>query len=300
MSTIAYSESVPEYPFESRSLRGSGLSSVGNIPPEKDSKGRHGALSVTGLSSGSYRGVYRGRWAPERLAIHGHEFSGLAALFPQGLRPGSTLFLSGPRGGGALRVCLEFLAWWSRFRGFCVLVDLEGAVSPAAVAWSGAALSRLVVFRPSSRPTSRPSSRLASVLGALIDGFESVAVVSHAPDLEGRVLRKAVARTSARKAVTLFVCSAPESWPAAFGPSVKASIRCRAWKADQSGALLERLLEVRLAERGLPREVYLVEKADSSRLVSVGKEVLSSGYRSFAGTESGYDGQPGVVVHGGA
>lgn len=206
----------------------------------------------------------RGSIGTVKLTIPADRFGGLAAALPHGLRPGSSLLLDGPLGGGVSRFCYELLAWWSLSYGFCALVDLTGRVSPAAIASSGADLCRLVVVRPPSRHL----DRLASALGALIDGFPFTAVMSDPEGIDGWVIRKAAARASARRAIALFatVGGRAGSEPA----SIALTLCCRGWSTDPYGVLRERHIEVGVREHGVAREVLLVERAGSPRLLVSG------------------------------
>lgn len=214
----------------------------------------------------------RGSVGAEKLTIPPGRFGGLAAILPRGFRVGSTLVVDGPFGGGVSRFCYEFLAWWSLSCGFCALVDLTGRISPAAIASSGADLYRLVVVRP---PRGR-LDRLASALGALIDGFSLTAVLSEAGRMEEWVLRKAAARASARRSVALFatVGGRAPAIPASLG----ITLRCRGWSTDRYGILRERHIEATIKEHGTPREVLLLEKATSPRLLVAGVEDAGSSF----------------------
>jgi hypothetical protein len=224
-----------------------------------NSVGRH-------LSPGATSMLRRGSIGAEKLTISPDRFGGLAAVFPDGLRPGAAVFIGGAVGAGISRFCYELLAWWSVSCGFCVLVDLTGRASPAAIASSGADLYRLVVVRPPRRRL----DRLASALGALIDGFSLTAVISAPGDIDEWVVRKALARASARRTLALFATLGGQL--GTKPTSIDIALRCKGWSRDPFGVLKERYIEARVREHGIPREVLLVESATTPRLLAAASE----------------------------
>lgn len=204
--------------------------------------------------------LHLGSTGTTRLTIPPDPFRGLAAVFPQGIRAGSALALSGAQGSGISRFCYELLAWWSLSCGFCVLVDLTKKVSPTAVASTRADLRRLFVFRPNAQHS---TERFASALGALIDGFPLTVVIAPPGAVKEWVVRKAQARAASRGAVISFATiggGEPRLAP------VRVTLSCKKWLSDSFGILVERRIEANVVEYGASRAISLKERVGSPRL----------------------------------
>ena len=222
--------------------------------------------------------VRRGMAGATRFTIPPDPFQGLAAVFPSGIRAGSTLTLSGALGSGVSRFCYELLAWWSISWGFCVLVDLTRKASPAAIVAAGVDLARLVVLRPAAHRT----DRIASAIGALIDGFPLTVVLAPPGAIQDWVIRKARARAASRGVVVCFATPGERREPTLAPLSIILS--CEEWFSDSLGILSQRRIKASVREYGSSRVAFITERAGCPHLYVASQR--SEGLLSISASEN--------------
>ena len=166
----------------------------------------------------------------------------LGALLPAGgVQRGSTVALDGPPGAGSTTIACSLAAAATSAGEWAAVVDLDGTFGARAAGAAAVALERCAVVRHV------PLDRWSTVVAALLDGV--ALVVATVPSrLRAGEARRLTARARERASVLV----ALGEWPAEA--SLRLHARGGAWTGLEQGLLVERVPDVLVESKEMPKE----------------------------------------------
>jgi hypothetical protein len=241
-------------------------------------------------------GTYPDTQLVPHIRIPQGTFSGLSALFPEGLRRDSVVGIVGHCGSGVTRLLAEVATWASRELGFCLLFDSTLQLNPALLLSCGTDTDRLLILRPRFEQSTRSDlqhsqarrerhhKKLLSALGVAIDSFSAVVILANIDSSLARWIERSLPelQARARRSRTLVVMALMDPVfvtqettrsrrTAVFerilrGTSPSVLVRQCSWSRNSHGLLFGRSIEAVTREHGSERVVLLEDRADSGRL----------------------------------